>query len=446
MQYPPDAQSSTQTLSPCIASAVWHGLFWLVLANAIGAMIAILLLFPDLNQMLGEWSYGRWIMVHMNLELYGWVSLPLAGFLFKVYGADRGPFAPWCQPVLWVWSAALAVGTYSWLTGHSSGKLFLDWSGYARIFFPLAMIALWLLLAISFIRRRKSSLNAHRSATGVQVLGLVLLLLVPVALYIASSPSLYPAINPDTGGPTGASQLESSLVIVAILLLLPFGLTQRKTGPTRLLTMTWIILVAEFMFCLSVGRSDISHHRLAQFISLGSLLVWIPLTPVYYAAFEWAKETLRWQRAMLHWWSALLLTGWVLFLPRVLDHFKFTDGLVGHSFLAMAGFVSSLLIFIVIQMLGKDGWIFNRARSFYGWNYAVLGYVAVMTVAGWREGFDPSFTIVPGVARNTLYALRLLTGVVMLAASLDWLVYATKLLRQSAPLPAIALLEQEAIR
>ena len=56
--------------------------------------------FPGLNHWLGEWTYGRWIMVHMNLELYGWCSLPLVGFLFRVYGADRGPTAAWCRPVL----------------------------------------------------------------------------------------------------------------------------------------------------------------------------------------------------------------------------------------------------------------------------------------------------------------------------------------------------------
>ncbi len=99
-----------------VASAAWHSLFWLVIANAIGVLIAILLLFPGLNKQLGEWTYGRWIMVHMNLELYGWTSLPLVGFLFKVYGADRGPAAKWCRPVLWVWSAALGVGALSWLS------------------------------------------------------------------------------------------------------------------------------------------------------------------------------------------------------------------------------------------------------------------------------------------------------------------------------------------
>ncbi len=412
-----------------VVSAAAHALFWLVFANAIGVLIAILLLFPALNRLLGEWTYGRWIMVHLNLELYGWMSLPMVGFLFKVYGADRGPLALWCRPVLWVWSAALAVGAYSWLTGHSSGKLFLDWSGYARVLFPLAMLALWLLLAVAFVREWKA---ATIYARGAKAAGLLLLLIVPFILFFASSPNYYPAINPDTGGPTGASQLESSLIIVAILLMLPFGLARRKAERSKAIAISWAIMVAEFLLCFVLGRADISHHRPAQFLSLGSLLIWIPLTPAYYAAFNWNANTRRWRIAFLCWWAALVLSGWVLFLPGILDHFKFTDGLVGHSLLAMAGFTSSLLIFVLVQLLGEDGWIFNRTRSFYGWNVAVLGYVMLMTAAGWREGFDPTFTILPGVARHVIYILRLVVGGVMLAASLDWLIDAATLLRESS--------------
>jgi cytochrome c oxidase cbb3-type subunit 1 len=433
--------SSSVTLprraSQGLASAAWHSLLWLVVANAIGVMIAILLLFPNLNRLLGEWTYGRWIMVHMNLELYGWTSLPLAGFLFRIYGADRGPAAAWCRPILWLWSTALGVGALSWLSGHSSGKLFLDWSGYARVAFPLAMLALWLFLALTFMRNWNTAENQTLAARSAKIVGFVLLLAVPVVIYIACSPNLYPAINPDTGGPTGASQLESSLIVVAILLMLPYGLTRRKPGSSRWIKTAWGILAAEFLLCFALGRADISHHRPAQYLSLGSLLLWLLLTPAYYAAFEWHAATRRWRFAFLGWWSVLVLTGWIMFLPGVLDHFKFTDGLVGHSFIAMAGFTSALLIFVMVQLLGEEGWIFNRAWSFYVWNGSVLAYVVLMTAAGWREGFDPTFTIVPGMARNILYVLRLLSGALMFAAALEWFIGATKLLREpaSASLP-----------
>jgi cytochrome c oxidase cbb3-type subunit 1 len=151
------------------------------------------------------------------------------------------------------------------------------------------------------------------------------------------------------------------------------------------------------------------------------VLLWIPIAPAYYSAFAWNANTRLWRLATLWWWAVLLLTGWIFFLPGVLDRFKFTDGLVGHSFVAMAGFTSSLIVLVSVQLLGEHGWIFNRRRSFWLWQFSVIAYIVLMTVAGWIEGADPAFTIVPGPARNLIYALRLLTGVLMLAASRDWL-------------------------
>ena len=229
-------------------------------------------------------------------------------------------------------------------------------------------------------------------------------------------------------------------------MLLPFGITDRKAGSHRIISIGWLVLIAECVLCFALGRTDVSHRIPAQYLSLGSLLAWLPLTPAYYAAFEWHRNTRLWRLAFLWWWAALLVTGWVFFLPGVLDHFKFTDGLVGHSFIAMAGFTSSLIIFIMVQLLGDGGWIFNRSRSFYLWNGSVIAYVVVVTVAGWREGFDPTFTIVPGMARNVLYVLRLITGILMFLASLDWLVDASTLLGKSvsASIPSHALLEKTA--
>lgn len=416
-----------------LASAAWHSLFWLVLANAVGVLIAVLLVLPGWNKVLGEWTYGRWLPVHMNLQLYGWCSLPLVAFLFTVYGADRGVAAGWCRPVLWIWSFALGAGALSWVTGHSSGKLFLDWNGYSRVLFPLALTALWCLLALANARGEKPASLMVRIG---KIAGLVLLLAIPVLLYIAASPDLYPPINPDTGGPTGASQLESTLVVVAVLLLLPFGLTQRKVAGRWQIAAAWSVFAVEFFLCLALGRGDVSHHRPVQYVSLGSLLVWLPLTPAYYGAFEWHPNTRHWRIAFLCWWSVLVPTGWCLFLPGVLDHFKFTDGLVGHSLLAMAGFVSSLLIFVMVHLLGEDGWIFNGTWSFWVWQVSVVLYVLLMFFAGWLEGADPGFAMMPTAERNAIYLLRLLLGVLMLAASADWLVDASKLLREPrVPVP-----------
>jgi cytochrome c oxidase cbb3-type subunit I len=428
-QAKPDVRRSLQ--QP-VAAAAWHSLLWLVVANAIGVLLAILLLLPGLNPQLGEWTYGRWMMVHMNLELYGWASLPLVGFLFRVYGADRGTSSQWCRPVLWVWSAALSIGAYSWLSGQSSGKLFLDWSGYSRVLFPLALLTLWLLLVSALISGRHEGDRKSLATSLAKIVGLVILFTVPFLIYAKSGPGAYPAVNPDTGGPTGTSQLESSLAVVLILLALPFGITRRRGMRSKAIAASWIVFATEAALCALMQQGDISHHSPAQYLSLASLLVWLPLVPVYYSAFDWHENTRKWRTALMWWWGALVVTGWIFFLPGVLDHFKFTDGLVGHSFVAMAGFASSLLIFAMVQMLGEDGWIFNSTRSLWLWNGSVAAYVVLMTIAGWFEGSDPAFTIVPGTVRNVIYVLRLVTGILMLLASLDWFADASKLVRANA--------------
>ncbi|MGA8087802.1 MAG: hypothetical protein WCA10_10870 [Terracidiphilus sp.] len=419
-----------------IATAAWHAFLWLVIGNTIGVMLALLLLVPSLNAFLGEWTYGRWMMVHVNILLYGWCSLPMLGWLFRIYGADRSPLAPWCRPVLWTWSTALFIGSLTWLAGHSSGKLFLDWSGFARFAFSAAMLALWLLLACSMLLAWNSARNKPWAANAVKIIGLAILLAVPFAIYIASSPGLYPAINPSTGGPTGESQLKSSLGVVAILLIVPFGVARRKPGRNRPLAISVIVFAAESLLCLSMNRGDISHHLPSQYLSLGSLLIWLPLVPAYYATFQWHDNTRPWRTALLWWWGFLVVSGWIMFLPGVLDRFKFTDGLVGHSLVAVAGFLTALLAVVMVQLLGDDGWILTRRWSFHMWNWSVLAYVVLMLIAGSIEGSDPAFTIVPGPTRNVLYVLRLVTGILMLVSSAEWFAAASALTRIRAFVPS----------
>jgi len=173
-----------------MAATAWHSLLWLVVANSVGVLLATMLLVPQVNNLLGQWTYGHWMPVHVNLQLYGWCSLPLVAFLFKVYGSDRERVGFWCRPVLWVWSCALGIGALSWLNGHSSGKLFLDWVGYPRVLFPMAPASLWMLLSYSLVSDWKHAGNSSLPARILKMIGLVLLLLIPFLIYFAASPAI----------------------------------------------------------------------------------------------------------------------------------------------------------------------------------------------------------------------------------------------------------------
>ena len=412
----------------------WHSLAWLVCANAVGLLLATLLLFPQGNSYLGGFTYGRWVPLHLNLQLYGWCSLPLVAWLFKTYGVGGGPSFRWARAALWMWSASLVVGALSWLNGHSSGKLFLDWTGYPRILFPLAMCFLWLVLAQSL----REKWSAVRNRTG-KILGLIGLLTVPPTLYWAASPHVYPAINPGTGGPTGASLLDSTLGIVVVMLLLPLGLERKQKTPTVINKVVLWLFVAELFIYVGMGHHNSSNHWPSQFLGLGSLLPWLVVMPFYFGSFDWPVRSKRWMGSFLVWWMLLLASGWIDFLPGVLDHLKFTDGLVAHSHLAMAGFVTSMNIFLLTTFLGEDGECFNANRPFLAWQAGLIAYILSMAIAGWREGQDPSFTIIPGFLRDLLYSVRLGSGLLMFLASVTWLVQITRRLRPDDIAPNVIL-------
>ncbi len=435
---PEPPQFSPRRAAGVLETAALHSLAWLYAANLIGVWLAVLLLFPNAGRWLGEWSYGRWTPVHLNFQLYGWMALPLVAWAMRIYGAHRAAIATWSHAALVLWSLSLTVGAVSWLSGTTSGKLFLDWSGFARILFVLSILFLWCVLAIACARTWSQPGNRRLGLRAAKLLGLGLLLLVPFVLYIASSPDLYPAVNPDTGGPTGASQLESTLGIVLILLLLPYGLTRRNPSGRRWVLASWLLFVLEALLCLALGRADVSHHRPAQFFSLASLLAWVPLVPAYFSAFEWPQNTRLWRRATLAWWALLVPSGWLFFLPGILDRLKFTDGLVAHSILAMAGFVSSLLVLILGVLLGENADVFNSRWAFIAWHGGAMGYVVLFVFAGWHEGGDPAFTIVPGPARNILYFVRLILGIAMTAASAQWFHQLSNRLRRRNPSATVA--------
>jgi cytochrome c oxidase cbb3-type subunit 1 len=57
-------------------------------------------------------------------------------------------------------------------------------------------------------------------------------------------------------------------------------------------------------------------------------------------------------------------------------------------------------------------------------------YVAIMFYAGWLEGANPAFSFMPGTLRNGIYLARLLLGILILVASIDWFFWAFKILPQ----------------
>ena len=404
----PVARAATVALSAAVRR---HSLAWFVAANFVGLWLAALLLWPQLGDALAPLTYGRWVPLHLDWQLYGWCALPLAGALMNYYVGPGKKANRAARIALWAWTLALVFGGFTWLRGDTSGKLFLDWTGSARVIWSLALLTLWaVLFATAWSRRREIAGWAHAL--------LAALLAVPFAIYRAASPENYPAINPHSGGPTGASQLGSTLGTIAVFGVLPWLLRLPRQGPVRPRWKFAAVFAASLALYAGINHGDASHHRLDQIIGVGSLLLWIPVVAGYARSFGWRAGTAPWLTAAFAWWALLVVTGWLTFLPGISERLKFTNALVAHSHLAMAGLVTSLHAAVLFNLPGR--WSPPR-WSFWLWQATCAVHIGALLWLGWAEGNDAAILYVRGGLADLCYGLRFLAGIAMLAASIAWL-------------------------
>jgi cytochrome c oxidase cbb3-type subunit 1 len=379
--------------------------------------MALLLLFPGWGAALGPLTYGRWMPLHLNLVLYGWLALPLVAVLFRAYLPRGGEMA------VQVWSASLVVGAAAWLAGHSGGKLFLDWEGVARMAFLANLVFLAGVLAAGLVRRSRSGVPRATMA-GLWAFW-SLLLAVPVALAFATSPKTWPPINPATGGPTGASLLGSTLCVIVILAATPLLLRLKTRVPAvrRPAFEVFGALVLHGLFFAAVGHGDHSHREPLQIAAVATLLVWAVLLPRWLRCFAWPAGSRPWLLAFLAWGGALLASAVPMFLPGVLDRIKFTNALVGHAHLAMAGMATSFaaLLLVVLNQETRLQGVLGDRTAFVLWNAGNVAQVAALAAVGALEARDPGIVFRGDPAITVLYALRAAAGAVMALAAARWI-------------------------
>ena len=384
---------------------------WLVFGNLVGLYLSVLLLDPSWQ--LAAWTYGRWVPVHMNVQLYGWTSLPLVAWLISIYEVDRSKCAAWGPAAVWAWTGALAIGVFYWLGGVTSGKLFLDWKAGALWSFSAAQVILWLVLAAAWKDRSAGWSKTRRLAALAGLLGLVL---VPASLVFAASPAVYPPIDRTTGGPTGSSLQGSAMIVVGLMLLLP-RVAAVSTG-VRKSRGIWIYFALSWIVFGVTEAMGGTHHDPHQIFSMLFLLPWVWWLPRDWAGFVWPEGSRVWRAAMFGWWGMLVVTSLLMYRVGVLDRIKFTQGLVAHSHLAMAGFTTSfcalLLVLVTRRRMGGN-------VSVVTWHAAALAMIVTLAVMGWREGANPSWMSAQPLWREVGLVARAVCGGLMLAVSVLWL-------------------------
>lgn len=393
-----------------VSTAVRHALGWLVLGNAVGLYLSLLLLKPEWQ--LELWTYGRWVPVHLNVMLYGWTALPLMAWLFSMYEVGRSKVAAWAPAAVWAWTAALATGALHWLNGRTGGKIFLDWKDGALWAFIVALVILWLVLALSWKERAAGWTGLHRK---ISLGGLVGLAMVPAAIILAASPASYPPVDRLTGGPTGSSLLGSSMIVVGLMLLLPRVAADAGRGKAG--RGTWVYFIFCWVFFGVAEAAGGTHFDWWQNLSLLLMPPWAWLLARDWAGFSWPDGSRSWRAAVFVWWAALVLTGYLMYFPWILDHIKFTQGLVAHSHLAMAGFTTSFCALLAVLLSGKR---IGGVVSVSIWLGAVVVMLVTLAAMGWQEGAEPSWMLANPAWREWGLAVRGACGATMLSVSAVW--------------------------
>lgn len=409
-------------------SVTGTSLGWLLAANSVGLLLASLLIWPGLNTFIQPYTYGRWMPLHLDWQLYGWCSLPLLGLLLVQFLGHNSKGAFRSRLCLAAWSIGLLTGGACWLSGRVTGKIFLNWSGVSGIVFAGALFAVWFLLSIGWLERFRNRIHSRESLTFLVLKALVLvgLACVPIVLLHTSDPAVYPPVNPESGGATGHSLLLSTLSLVFIMGLLP-GVILRISPKDpqkirRALVHFWGFFAISIGVYLFIEHGNASNNTYNQVIGLGTLLLWPLLIWRLWRGYSWEPGTRIWLGSFLAWWSLLALDGWSIFLPGVLDVAKFTNVLVAHSHLAMGGMVTSLNVIILMEM-GRSRLVENilgRKLPFLLWNAACLIYVVAMTLQGWREGQNPAALFNYDRLTELAYLIRWGAGLGMVTANTWW--------------------------
>ncbi len=387
--------------------------FWLFLASVVGVILAILLLFPEVNSIIAPFTYGHWVPLHLNFNLYGWCSIPLLGLLCKWYV----PFNKEREKIICIiiscWSLILLAGGYSWLNGGSSGKIFLDWSGIFSVAFPVFLFFLWLYFVFTFIKDEPKNKKINK------LLFLICLGFVPYVFWFALNPETYPAINPDSGGATGTSLLGSTLGIVFLIYITPFIIGLKFCGNKNTSRYIFIGLLIHFALFGFLNHHDVSHHDIIQIISLGSVLIWIPLIFWHFRQFSWPIHSVSWLRSLAFWALILGVSGFLSFLPGGLEKMKFTNALVAHAHVAMAGMVTSFNMLLLVTLAPKATFI-DEKLPFIFWHVGLLLMLFALAGLSSIEIENLGFLFRSISLTKIFSSLRLLSGLLMLYASFIW--------------------------
>ena len=106
----------------------------------------------------------------------------------------------------------------------------------------------------------------------------------------------------------------------------------------------------------------------------------------------------------------------------MLDAWKFTNALVAHTHIAMAGLVTSLLMLVLVTLNnGKlDCASLSHPLPFTLWHLGTVSYTTSMLLLGITEAKNPTVVYFSQPVSQGAYIVRLCSGLLMTASSAWW--------------------------
>lgn len=173
-------------------------------------------------------------------------------------------------------------------------------------------------------------------------------------------------------------------------------------------------------FFAFVGLGEQTHREPLQIAAVASLLVWAWLLPRWLGRFDWPEGSRPWLFAFLAWGGALLASAVPMFLPGLLDRIKFTNALVGHAHLAMAGMATSFAVLLLTVLDWETRGAFADRAAFVLWHAGNAAHVAALAGAGALEAADPGIVFRSDPSIMFFYSVRAAAGAAMLLAAGRW--------------------------
>jgi len=171
-----------------------------------------------------------------------------------------------------------------------------------------------------------------------------------------------------------------------------------------------------------LDHGDHSHREPVQLAAMFSLFLWPPVLRAHFRRFAWPPGTTRWLYAFAAWGLLLVVDGVFTFLPGILEKWKFTNALVGHVHIAMAGMLTSfnMLVLIMLARRAGIGHGLDDAVLFRWWHGGTVVHAVALITAGSLEASHPSWLFSGHPAMMTCYGLRLAGGLAMTVAAVGW--------------------------